>query len=402
MNENLIDIATDISKALPVFKKNRLSNVAARVNGDFDGDKKIYWLLVGDIPLSINGNKELASFGQFVRRNCRVATQILNNTLGSPIEYECLNYYKSMQSHRLVIYNRSDLVNKTIATIDDPVLYKYDNINDFLHTLRINAILIKENERQQNERQAKIDELKKQENTARERGVLTKGLNKLQEEHRILTLQQEEMKNEFVNRFGLKDKCIVLHNPLDTITINKSLNAPSPYDNYKGTKFVYTARFTYNKGQDILIKAFAILRRSIPNAHLYLVGKYSDDVFFRNLKQLINENGLIESVHLVGYDQNPYRWVKYSDCFVLPSRLEGLPNSLIEAMYIGVPVVATRSIPIIDRIVQEGYNGYVVDSEDFRALADRMKDALELKNFSMTYKPASENDVVKLFSICRK
>lgn len=218
----------------------------------------------------------------------------------------------------------------------------------------------------------------------------------------IIVLQQEEMKNEFVNRFGLKDKCIVLHNPLDTITINKSLNAPSPYDNYKGTKFVYTARFTYNKGQDILIKAFAILRRSIPNAHLYLVGKYSDDVFFRNLKQLINENGLIESVHLVGYDQNPYRWVKYSDCFVLPSRLEGLPNSLIEAMYIGVPVVATRSIPIIDRIVQEGYNGYVVDSEDFRALADRMKDALELKNFSMTYKPASENDVVKLFSICRK
>lgn len=204
MNENLIDIATDISKALPVFKKNRLSNVAARVNGDFDGDKKIYWLLVGDIPLSINGNKELASFGQFVRRNCRVATQILNNTLGSPIEYECLNYYKSMQSHRLVIYNRSDLVNKTIATIDDPVLYKYDNINDFLHTLRINAILIKENERQQNERQAKIDELKKQENTARERGVLTKGLNKLQEEHRILTLQQEEMKNltRFIRQQG--------------------------------------------------------------------------------------------------------------------------------------------------------------------------------------------------------
>ena len=42
MNETLIDIATNISKALPAFSRNRLYNVAARVNGDFDGEMKTY------------------------------------------------------------------------------------------------------------------------------------------------------------------------------------------------------------------------------------------------------------------------------------------------------------------------------------------------------------------------
>ncbi len=204
MSESLIDIATTISKALPTFSKNRLYNVAARVNGDFDGEYKTYWFLVGNNSRSTIGNKELASFGQFVPRNSRVATKILNNDLGEPIEYDCLSYYKRMQSHRLVIYNRSDLENKTIAHVDEPIVYTYKDINEFIQTLKANALLIKENERRQNEQQAKIEELKKQENTAHERSILTKGLNKLQEEHRILTLQQEEMKNltRFIRQQG--------------------------------------------------------------------------------------------------------------------------------------------------------------------------------------------------------
>lgn len=204
MSESLIDIVTNISVALPTFSRNRLYNVAARVNGDFDGDIKTYWFLVGNNTRSLIGNKELAYFGHYVPRNSRVATKILNNELGAPIEYECLNHYKRMQSHRLVIFNRSDLENKTIAHVDEPIIYNYKDINEFLKTLKNNAILIRENERRQNEQQAKIEELKKQENTAHERGVLTKGLNKLQEEHRILTLQQEEMKNltRFIRQQG--------------------------------------------------------------------------------------------------------------------------------------------------------------------------------------------------------
>ena len=81
----------------------------------------------------------------------------------------------------------------------------------------------------------------------------------------------------------------------------------------------------------------------------------------------------------------------------MPSRFEGLPNSLIDAMYLGKPVVATRCIPVIDRIVKNDYNGIVVESENIDALAEGMKKATLLKDFEMTYHSATNEDFISLF-----
>ena len=101
----------------------------------------------------------------------------------------------------------------------------------------------------------------------------------------------------------------------------------------------------------------------------------------------------------MGFHSNPYRWMKHADCYVMPSRFEGLPNSLIDAMFVGMPVVATRCIPVIDRIVKNGYNGIVVDSENVEALAEGMKKATLLKDFEMSYRPATSEDIVSLFKM---
>lgn len=212
-----------------------------------------------------------------------------------------------------------------------------------------------------------------------------------------IVLQQEEMKKEVTSFINNESKCIVLHNPLDTQLIDEKLHAPSPYPADNSINYVYTARYTYNKGQDILLKAFKRLRRNIDNAHLYLVGRFENDDYYKSLIEYVQMNELTSYVHIVGYDNNPYKWMKYANCFVLPSRMEGLPNSLIEAMYIGTPVVATMSIPVISRIVKDGYNGYLVKSEDIDGLSKRMIDVLSLENFTITYIPASKEDVVKLF-----
>lgn len=210
--------------------------------------------------------------------------------------------------------------------------------------------------------------------------------------------QQDEMKHQLIDVMKFpSNKILTLHNPIDIETIEKKLEEKNPYDNKDCVKFVWVGRFAKTKGQDVLVRAFSIVHQIYPNSELYFIGKYSHDSYCEFVKELIQAYHLEEFVHMIGFDNNPYKWIKYCDCFVLPSRYEGLPNGLIEAMYIGKPVVATRCIPIVDRIVKDGYNGYLVESEDYQTMADRMQKALLLRDFKMTYKPNNIDDFRSLF-----
>lgn len=212
--------------------------------------------------------------------------------------------------------------------------------------------------------------------------------------------QQEEMSLDAMRVTGAKESTIVtLHNPIDTNLIDEKSKAPSPYeDNGEQLKYVWAARLSHEKGHDLLVRAFAKVHAQRGDAHLYFVGKCNDNSNFdKKVMALSKQLGVTDSVHFVGFDNNPYKWIKHSDVFVMPSRLEGLPNSLIEAMYLGKPVVATRCIPIIERIVEDGYNGYTIPSEDIDAMTDAMLKAPLLADFKMTYHPATKEDFIKLF-----
>ena len=213
--------------------------------------------------------------------------------------------------------------------------------------------------------------------------------------------QQEEMHDEIISYTGLPaEKVITLHNPIDIDYIQKCLRSdnPFPQKSLNQYKYIWTARFSSQKGQDLIVQAFEIVHREKPEAHLYLLGKYDENAsFYKSIMNYIERYQLQESVHIVGFDSNPYRWINHADCFVMPSRFEGLPNSLIDAMFLGKPVVATKCIPIIDRIVKNGYNGIVVESENVEAIAEGMKMAPLLKGFNMTYHPASKEEMVSVF-----
>lgn len=211
--------------------------------------------------------------------------------------------------------------------------------------------------------------------------------------------QQDEMRDEILQEINLpSNKVLVLQNPLDKKTIDEKCNAPSPYEKNDTTKYVWVGRFDKAKGQDILAKAFVKVAQANPNAHLYFVGVYhTNDNFFQKVYRIVIEGGIKERVHFIGFDPNPYRWIKYCDCFVLPSRVEGLPNSLIEAQYIGKPAVATTCIPIINRIIKNGITGYTVPSEDYDAMAKAMLKAPMLGTISMIYQSASQDEFIRLF-----
>ena len=218
----------------------------------------------------------------------------------------------------------------------------------------------------------------------------------------IVIAQQEEMRDEIISFTRLPaEKVITLHNPIDVEHIKECLKAENPFPREAQSQYKYIciARFNPVKGQDLIVRAIEMVHRERPNAHLYLIGKYDENSsYFKSIKEFVESHKLRECVHFMGYDSNPYRWMKYAECFVMPSRLEGLPNSLIDAMYIGKPVVATRCIPVIDRIVENGYNGIVVDSDNVMALAEGMRNAPLLNDFEMTYHPSSNNNFISIFN----
>ena len=211
--------------------------------------------------------------------------------------------------------------------------------------------------------------------------------------------QQEEMRRELIDVMHFSsEKIITLHNPLNTELIDEKQNVPSPYhNNSNNIKYLWVGRFARTKGQDVLVEAFNIVHKRNPNTELFFVGRAAHKDYYNEVQKLVEVEGLQNCVHFIGHDENPYKWMKYCDCFVMPSRYEGLPNSLIEAMYIGKPVVATRCIPVVDRIVKEGYNGFIIDPEDVAAMAQKMEEALSLKGFEMTYMPTPPNEFRKLF-----
>lgn len=215
----------------------------------------------------------------------------------------------------------------------------------------------------------------------------------------MLIAQQEEMRKEMLKLLKVpSEKVVTIHNPLDTANIDALSAALSPYPDTNDVNYVQTASVRHLKAQDVAIKALAVVKHGIPNAHLYFVGNYYEkDDYYQSLCKLIAELNLQACVHFVGYDKNPFRWVKNAHCFVFPSRIEGLPNALIEASWLGVPCAASRCLPIVDDIVKDGQNGYVVDVDDVESMAQAMKEAVKLKNCKMVYTPGKAEDFIKMF-----
>lgn len=213
--------------------------------------------------------------------------------------------------------------------------------------------------------------------------------------------QNREMKSGMTDLLGIpEDKIVVLHNPVDTQYIDEKVkDAVSPYSESESPVFVASGRFAYQKGFDVLANAFALVAKELPGAHLYILGDtdYEGGKVYRQIMEVAEANGIQERIHCPGFMTNPYPFIKYADCFVLSSRMEGLPNVLVEAQYLNVPAAATTCIPIIKEIITDGVNGYWAGVDDEKSLAEAMEKAVKLDNVTSGYTPSSEKDFVDLF-----
>ena len=149
----------------------------------------------------------------------------------------------------------------------------------------------------------------------------------------------------------------------------------------------------------MLIDAFIEVCKTRIDVDLYIVGDNTlgGGTIYHDITQKAKDNGLEDIVHCVGYKDNPYIYLKNADCFVLSSRWEGLPNVLIEALYLGTPVASFKCIPVIERIVDHGVNGFLAEKDDVNSLANAMSEAIKLGRVVSSYHSASIDDFVELF-----
>ncbi|WP_170131317.1 glycosyltransferase [Quadrisphaera granulorum] len=103
-------------------------------------------------------------------------------------------------------------------------------------------------------------------------------------------------------------------------------------------RLVCVARLSYQKGQDLLLEALALARPDLPPVHLSLVGSGDTEP---ELRRRCTELGLDDVVTFEGYATDPVRHLVAADAFVLASRWEGFGVALVEALDLGLPLVAT-------------------------------------------------------------
>lgn len=114
--------------------------------------------------------------------------------------------------------------------------------------------------------------------------------------------------------------------------------------NIKKDKQIYltVARFDFPKGYDILINAIKILKdkKMLKNKLFLFVG---DGELIDKMKNLVDEFELNENIIFMGKRTDVYELMKSADCFILPSRWEGFPITLIEAMACNLPIIASNT-----------------------------------------------------------
>ena len=186
--------------------------------------------------------------------------------------------------------------------------------------------------------------------------------------------QTIDAKNYFSKE--IQSKSIVIPNPIneefieDISIINKKNNS----------SIVSVGRLDSQKNHFLLIDSFKEVLSKFPDATLVIYGEGS----LRNkLEEYVKRNGIEDKIKLPGRVENIKEMIKEANCFVLSSNYEGMPNALMEAMALGLPVVSTDCPCGGPRfLIKNNVNGILVDTNNVKQMSEAIIKILSNKEFS--------------------
>ncbi|MEN8258766.1 MAG: glycosyltransferase family 4 protein [Thermodesulfobacteriota bacterium] len=192
----------------------------------------------------------------------------------------------------------------------------------------------------------------------------------------------------------------VLHNAVDVASpmpmsgSSRSLRQTAEMPD--GCKIVVSVgRFSPEKGMDVLLEAFALLIDQVEDVQLLLVGEGQE---MTAMEEQVCRLGLTGRVHFPGFSETPGDFVAEADVVVLPSRSEGIPNVVLEAMAMGKPVVAT-AVGGVPEIIEDGISGRLVPAEHPSLLARGLAEVLSDPEVWQRFAEQGRRRVQDFFSI---
>ena len=163
----------------------------------------------------------------------------------------------------------------------------------------------------------------------------------------------------------VKKKSVVIHNPVSVD--EKKYSLPTKTDN----RIVTIGRLFPQKNHKLLINAFNQIKDLYPETTLEIHG---DGVLRNELQEHINNLSLNNRVFLKHSRPDVLDCIYGSRLFVLPSIYEGMPNTLMEAMALGIPVISSDCPCGGPReLIKDGKNGYLFKNNDLDDLVNKMK-----------------------------
>ena len=168
-----------------------------------------------------------------------------------------------------------------------------------------------------------------------------------------------------LDAMGAWERLALLPNPLPGAS-----KAAARGEQLRASGFISVARLVPQKGLDVLVAALPRLSGSAAAWPVTVVG---DGPEHEALQQQAKDLGVSNRLRFLGFRSDPDQFLAEAAVFVLPSRFEGMPNALLEAMAAGLAVIVTDASPGPLEVVEPGLSGLVVPSDDPAALAEAMQ-----------------------------
>jgi glycosyltransferase involved in cell wall biosynthesis len=195
-----------------------------------------------------------------------------------------------------------------------------------------------------------------------------------------------------------------IYNGVDIEEINKSLEGLDRnlirkyYEIDKDDIFLLNiGRLTEQKGQKYLIEAMRKIVKVNKNVKLVIIGEGELKEY---LEKMIDQNSLEEHIKIFPPTRDIFKVMASADVFIFPSLWEGLPVVLIEAMAIGIPIIATN-VTGINEIITNNHDGILVESKNADTLADAVTDLINNKEKIKSLVLNANNTVKERFTLDR-